>query len=158
MELDELVTGMADRDQLVHLERIPARPAIYRDLTRPLPPELAQRLPPEGLWSHQAEAIDLLREGRSVAIATGTASGKSLTYQVAIAEAAAPPRDASALLVFPTKALAQDQLRALGAFDAPGVVPVTYDGDTPNQERVWARRYANVLLTNPDMLHVGILP
>ena len=158
MNLDELVTAMSERDQLVHLERIPARPAAYRSLSRPLPDELQQRLPEAGLWTHQAEAIDLLRDGKSVAIATGTASGKSLTYQVAIAEAVAPPTDGTALLIFPTKALAQDQLRAFGAFDAPGVVPVTYDGDTPNEDRAWARRYANVLLTNPDMLHVGILP
>ena len=149
---------MAERDQLVHLERIPARPAVYRELSRPLPETLGSRLPAAGLWSHQAEAIDLLRDGHSVALATGTASGKSLTYQVAIAEAVGSPTDGTALLVFPTKALAQDQLRSFGAFDAPGLVPVTYDGDTPNDDRAWARRYANVLLTNPDMLHVGILP
>src|SRR5207302_7011478 len=87
-----------------------------------------------------------------------TASGKSLCYQLPIAEAVLDDLPGTALLVFPTKALAQDQLRALGAMDVPGLVAVTYDGDTPPRQRTWARRHANVVLTNPDMLHVGILP
>jgi DEAD/DEAH box helicase domain-containing protein len=93
-----------------------------------------------------------------VAVATGTASGKSLCYQLPIAEAVAGDPPGTALLLFPTKALAQDQLRALAGLEVPGLVAVTYDGDTPVNERTWARRHANVVLTNPDMLHVGILP
>src|SRR5262249_49518033 len=139
------------------------------------------------LWSHQAEAIDLARAGRSVVLATGTASGKSLVYQAAIAEAvasrpaplpplgglfadfpeldpaydprarAAPP-PGTALCIFPTKALAQDQLRAINALQARGLVAMTYDGDTPSELRQWARRHANVVLTNPEMLHTAMLP
>ncbi|TMK89348.1 MAG: DEAD/DEAH box helicase [Actinobacteria bacterium] len=157
-ELDDLVTGLAGCDQLVHLERIPPRAARTAATARPLAPPVASLVPEGGLWTHQAAAIDLAREGHSVAVATGTASGKSLSYQLPIAEAVLDNPPGTALLVFPTKALAQDQLRALGAMELPALVPVTYDGDTPSNERTWARRHANVVLTNPDMLHVGILP
>ncbi len=92
-------------------------------------------------------------------MATGTASGKSLCYQVPIAEAVGSPvRPATSLLVFPTKALAQDQLRALTRLEVPRLVAATYDGDSGPEERTWVRGNANVLLTNPEMLHHGILP
>ena len=133
--------------------------AVTGELERPLPAEIAARLGVDALWSHQARAIDLARAGRSVVVATGTASGKSLCYQVPIAEAAAAPvRRGTALLVFPTKALAHDQLRALSQRDFPGVVAGAYDGDTGNEERAWIRRHATVVLTNPEMLHSGVLP
>jgi len=157
-ELDDLVTGLAAGDQLIHLEHLPSRPARTAATARPLPAEIAKLVPDGGLWTHQAAAIDLARDGRSVAVATGTASGKSLCYQLPIAEAAVGRPPGTALLLYPTKALAQDQLRALGAMGVPELVSVTYDGDTPTNERTWARRHANVVLTNPDMLHVGILP
>ncbi|MBV8160811.1 MAG: DEAD/DEAH box helicase [Acidimicrobiia bacterium] len=157
-ELDDLVTGLAACDQLVHLERIPPRPARTASTARPLPASIAGLVPEGGLWTHQAAALDLARAGRSVAVATGTASGKSLCYQLPIAEAVLADQPGTALLVYPTKALAQDQLRALGAMEVPGLIPVTYDGDTSAGERTWARRHANVVLTNPEMLHVGILP
>ncbi|MBV8984978.1 MAG: DEAD/DEAH box helicase [Acidimicrobiia bacterium] len=157
-ELDDLVTELAGGGQLVHLERIPPRRARTASTARPLAPAVAHLVPDGGLWTHQAVAIDLARDRRSVAVATGTASGKSLCYQLPIAEAAVDNPPGTALLVFPTKALAQDQLRALAAMEVLGLVPVTYDGDTPANERTWARRHANVVLTNPDMLHVGILP
>jgi DEAD/DEAH box helicase domain-containing protein len=158
--LEEVVRSLAAGDRLVHLERLPARPARYADLARPLPPEVAARLGVERLWAHQAQAIDLARAGRSVAIATGTASGKSLCYQAAIGEAAggADGPAGTALLLFPTKALARDQLRSLAALDLPGVVPCCYDGDTGPEERAFARSNATALLTNPDMVHVGLLP
>ena len=161
--LDDLLAaldgGSPDGSRLVHLERLPARPARTAELARPLPPVVRDRLGVDAFWSHQAQAIDLARAGRSVAVATGTASGKSLCYQAPIAEAITQPvRSGTSLLVFPTKALAQDQLRALGALDVPGLVATTYDGDSSPEERTWARQHANVLLTNPEMLHSGILP
>jgi DEAD/DEAH box helicase domain-containing protein len=156
--VDALLESLFGDDRLVHLERIPARGARFGELARPLPDVVAERLPVERLWCHQAEAIDLARAGHSVAVATGTASGKSLCYQVPIAEAVSAEVAGTALLLFPTKALAQDQLRALGALGVPGLVPACYDGDTGPEERAWARRHASVLLTNPDMLHVGLLP
>ena len=147
---------------LVHLERLPPRVARGDDLARPLSPALAGRLAELGidqLWSHQAEAIDHLRVGRSTVVATGTASGKSLCYQLPIAEAVADPiRPGTALALFPTKALAQDQLRALAHLSAPGLVAATYDGDADPDQRTWARAHANVVLTNPEMLHHGLLP
>ena len=144
---------------LVHVERLPARPARTAALARPLPDRVQALLAHDALWSHQAEAIDLARDGHSVAVATGTASGKSLCYQVPIAEAVATGlRPATALLVFPTKALAHDQLRSLVRLQVPRLVAATYDGDSSKEERTWARRNANVLLTNPEMLHAGLLP
>ena len=91
-------------------------------------------------------------------VATGTASGKSLCYQVPIVESVVSEQRDTALLVFPTKALAQDQLRSLRSWLVPGLRAVTYDGDTAGDDRAWARKNANVVLTNPEMLHMGILP
>ena len=144
---------------LVHVERLPARAARTGTLVRPLPPDVRDRLAVDALWSHQAEAIDLARSGRSVAIATSTASGKSLCFQAPIAEAVTDRiRPGTALALFPTKALAHDQLRALSDLELPGLVPAAYDGDCGPEERTWARRNANVILTNPEMLHSGLLP
>ena len=157
IELDALLHALATTDQLVHVEHLPARPARCARLGHPLPDHVAERLP-AALWTHQAAAIDHARAGRSVAVATGTASGKSLCYQAPIAEAVTGAPPATAILVFPTKALAQDQLRAITALGVPGLVAATYDGDSSPEERAWARRHANVILTNPDMLHVGVLP
>ena len=169
--LEELVRGRAarlverdeghlpDPQRLVHVERIPATAARYAELRRPLPDAVWSRLGVERLYTHQAEAIDLVRDGSSVALATSTASGKSLVYQAAIGESAASTvRPGTALCIFPTKALAHDQLRALCDLELPGVVPAAYDGDAGRDERAAARRHATVLLTNPEMLHCGILP
>ena len=158
-DLDDLIASYARDPRLVHLEHLPARSARFAELATALPDDLRRRLPVEQFWTHQAAAIDLIRSGQSVAIATGTASGKSLCYQVPIAEAVGSPvRPASSLLIFPTKALAQDQLRSLTALDVPRLVAATYDGDCSPAERTWVRSNANVLLTNPEMLHHGILP
>ncbi len=144
---------------LVHVERLPGRPGRVGAPGLALPADLLRRLGVDELWSHQAEALDLVRSGRSVAVATGTASGKSLCYQAPVAEAVADPvRPGTALALFPTKALAQDQLRAIATPNFPGLVPATYDGDSSPPERTWVRRHANVVFTNPDMLHCGLLP
>jgi DEAD/DEAH box helicase domain-containing protein len=144
--------------RLVHLAHVPPRPARFGELRRPLPPAVAERAP-AALWSHQVEALDHLRSGRSVVLATGTASGKSLCYQLAIGEAVtAPVRPGTGLLLYPTKALAHDQLRALTELELPGVVAGAYDGDAGPEQRTWIRKHANVILTNPEMLHSGLLP
>jgi len=157
--LDDLLASFALDPRMVHLEHLPARPARFADLAVPLADELRDRLPFDRFWTHQAAAIDLARAGHSVAIATGTASGKSLCYQVPIAEAVGSPvRPATSLMIFPTKALAQDQLRGLTSLEIPRLVAATYDGDSGPDERTWVRANANVLLTNPEMLHHGILP
>ena len=147
--------------RIAHVEAIPARTAIYGDLDPPLPAPLAQALAERGitrLYRHQAGAVSLVRRGTHTVVAAGTASGKSLCYQVPIAEAALASPRATALLVFPTKALTQDQFASLHRLGLKELVPATYDGDTGREARAWVRRHANAVLTNPDMLHVGILP
>src|SRR4051812_14652394 len=133
------------RDRLVYREVLAARPARHADLFTPLHPEVATRLEARAclpLFTHQAAAIDRLRAGTNVAIATGTASGKSLCYQVPIVDAVVTGRRDTALLMFPTKALAQDQVRSLRSWLVPGLKAVTYDGDTLSDDRVWARKNA----------------
>ncbi len=110
-----------------------------------------------GLYPHQAAGLEAVRAGRDVVLATGTASGKSLVYQVAAAEAALTTPKATALFLFPTKALARDQLRAMRALKLPQVRAAVYDGDTPKGERPLIRKNANLVLTNPDMLHLSLL-
>ena len=159
VDLDTFVTSLVDDPRFAHLERLPPRTARHAELARPLPDALSHLVPGDGFWSHQADAIDLVRDGRSVVVATGTASGKSLCYSVPIAEAiVTDPRASTALLLFPTKALAQDQLRSITALDVPGLIAATHDGDSSPEERAWVRANANVLLTNPEMLHVTMLP
>ncbi|MEO7427903.1 MAG: DEAD/DEAH box helicase, partial [Acidimicrobiales bacterium] len=150
--------GLDASSRLVHVAHLPERQAEYASLARPLPASVAARLD-RPMWSHQVAAIDLVRSRRSVVVATGTASGKSLCYQVPLAEAAvAPIRPGTGLALFPTKALAHDQLRALTALGFPGVVAGAYDGDANPEERTWIRKHASVVLTNPEMLHAGLLP
>jgi DEAD/DEAH box helicase domain-containing protein len=140
---------------------LPAQAASPAGAQATLSPLVDSRLRGRGvdaLWSHQAQAIAALRDRRNVAVATGTASGKSLCYQVPIVESIAGGGRDTALLIFPTKALAQDQLRTFREWLVPDLVAATYDGDTPFDERTWIRNHANVILTNPEMLHMGILP
>jgi DEAD/DEAH box helicase domain-containing protein len=157
--LDELAHEHFDR--VVANTSIPSRRAS-RPVAQPtFTPRVAERLRTRGvagLWSHQVDAVEALRAGRHVAIATGTASGKSLCYQLPIVDQVAAGERDTALLVFPTKALAHDQLRTFREWLVPEVVAATYDGDTPSDERAWIRAHANVVLTNPEMLHMGILP
>jgi len=120
------------------------------------------RLGIEALYTHQADAIDAVRRGEHVVVVTGTASGKTLCYTVPILETLLEEPEATALLLFPTKALAQDQLRGLLRFKELDsrfpLVAGTYDGDTPQHTRRSLREKGNCVLTNPDMLHSGILP
>jgi len=112
----------------------------------------------EQLYAHQARALHAAWEGPTI-VTTGTASGKSLCFQLPTLDVLCRDPRARALYLYPTKALAQDQARALAAFGLPERVrPAIYDGDTPREARRQIRRTANVVLTNPDMLHVGILP
>ena len=159
--LDAIVGDPDLAGRAVHRTTLPAQDGRFADLTTPLHPEVEARLAARGverLWTHQVAAIDRLAKGEHVVVATGTASGKSLCYQLPIVDAAVRGEPATALLVFPTKALAQDQLRSLRSWLVPGLKAVTYDGDTPPDDRAWARRHATVVLTNPEMLHQGILP
>ncbi|HEV3505614.1 MAG TPA: DEAD/DEAH box helicase, partial [Actinomycetes bacterium] len=159
--MDDLTRDTDYRGQLVHLERLPARPARLVDPPDDLPEVVRSRLAARGLtalWSHQAAAVALARSGRHVVVATGTASGKSLCYQLPVFDALLGDGHRTALYLSPTKALARDQLRAVRSFALAGVRASAYDGDTPAADRPMIRRSANLVLTNPDMLHRGILP
>ncbi len=140
---------------------LPPRPANLVALPEGMRPELSSALSEMGverLYTHQREAYDRVRAGENVVVATATASGKSLCYKIPAFENALERATSRALLLYPTKALAQDQLGKIRAFGLRSVHPATYDGDTPQALRADVRRRANVVLTNPDMLNVGILP
>lgn len=161
----QLVAEWADspdlEGELVEVRHVPSRPATHAELETPLPDVVADRLAELGLnrmYRHQARAIDLARKGVNTVVVAGTASGKTLCYQVPIAEAVAADPKATAMCLYPTKALAQDQARSFERLAMPGISASTYDGDTAPDDRAAARRSANVILTNPDMAHVGILP
>jgi DEAD/DEAH box helicase domain-containing protein len=117
-----------------------------------------RRIGVEHLYSHQAQALHAATAGPTI-VTTGTASGKSLCFNLPTLHILCEQARARALYLYPTKALAQDQARALGAFGlSKRVRPAIYDGDTPREARAQIRRTANIVLTNPDMLHMGILP
>ncbi|HEY5244901.1 MAG TPA: DEAD/DEAH box helicase, partial [Acidimicrobiales bacterium] len=156
--LAALRSRRAYRDQVVHVERVPGRPARYRQPAAPLPPAAEQYVERRGieLYTHQARALDAWRAGDDVLLATRTASGKSLAFDLAMADALAADPDATALYLFPTKALTHDQLAHLEVFDAAlglGARPMAYDGDTPQDQRARARRRARLICTNPYGLH-----
>lgn len=167
-ELFDIVTRFGARaDRVTHVEDLPARPG--RTVAWPgwLHPGVRDAFVSAGIerpYAHQVEAADLAHAGTNVIIATGTASGKSLGYllpvvDAAVRGAAAPSgRGSTTLYLSPTKALAADQLLSLRGLVLQGLRPTTYDGDTSREDRDWARRHANVLLTNPDMLHRSLLP
>jgi DEAD/DEAH box helicase domain-containing protein len=158
--LDSLTADPDEAANLVHVQDLPARAPVALPFPDGLPELLVSRLRlggVDGLYPHQAAGLGALRAGRHVMLATGTASGKSLVYQIAAAEAALTTAKATALFLFPTKALARDQLRALRGLKLSQVRAAVYDGDTPQAERPLIRRNANVVLTNPDMLHLALL-
>src|SRR6266516_2849487 len=151
---DDLLEG----EELAYLETIPpigSRPAALPD---ELHPELLAALPFHRLYAHQRETWDSAARAEDVMVTTGTASGKSLAFNLPVLDALARQPTDRALYLYPAKALAQDQARALRELDAPNVRAAIYDGDTPAERRWQIRKWANVILTNPDMLHVGVLP
>ncbi len=150
-------------ERIVHVEHQPPRAAEFLDLDPPLPRILVHALAESGmmrLYRHQAQAVASVRRGEHTGIVTATASGKTLCYHLPTLEGLLNDPRQRALYLFPTKALAQDQLRSLQELTAtiPHVRAAIYDGDTPQAERAGVRASANILLSNPDMLHVGILP
>ncbi|HEU5240813.1 MAG TPA: DEAD/DEAH box helicase, partial [Ornithinibacter sp.] len=162
-----VLTARSSAERLLHVEQVPARSARLGEWPPSVAPAVLSALLAAGMtrpWSHQRAAIDLATAGQHVVLATGTASGKSLGYLApvlsAASEGAATPggRGATAIYLAPTKALAADQLARIGSLAVPGVRAATYDGDTPPDERRWIRDHANVVLTNPDLLHHSLLP
>jgi len=165
--LADLMEDRGYAGQVVHVKSTPARPARFADPAAPLPEALAAGLTATGikrLYVHQARALDLARQGKDFVVVTGTASGKTMCYNLPVLERLLADPKAKALYLFPTKALAQDQLGTLKRWAGAGpqladvLRPATYDGDTPRHNRRRIRTEANVILSNPDMLHVGVLP
>ncbi|MDQ7820555.1 MAG: DUF1998 domain-containing protein [Armatimonadota bacterium] len=159
--LDDLKRRRDYAGQIVCERYLPPRRAQYADLSPPLPEPLAAALRRQGierLYTHQVEAIQAVRRGEHTVVVTGTASGKTLCYTLPVLETLLADPLARALYLFPTKALAQDQVDALAGFDLPEAAAATYDGDTPPRQRSRIREEARIILTNPDMLHLGILP
>jgi DEAD/DEAH box helicase domain-containing protein len=155
-----LQTGRED-ERLVHEGRSQARSPVPVSIPAELGPTVRDALDKAGLhylYSHQAAALQAAFDGPTM-ITTGTASGKSLCFQLPTLEVLTSDRTARALYLYPTKSLAQDQARALHGFGLHKQVrPAIYDGDTPRSERAAIRKRSNLIITNPDMLHVGILP
>ncbi|HXQ27003.1 MAG TPA: DEAD/DEAH box helicase [Candidatus Acidoferrales bacterium] len=162
--LGTLVARYRADEVLTSVKHIPAREAQFRPMPGWVRPELAAAYRAKGidqLYSHQAAAAELARAGKDFVVVTPTASGKTLCYNLPVLNAILENTDTRALYLFPTKALAQDQLAELHDLatrldDSFGVF--TYDGDTPGDARKAIRERGHVILTNPDMLHTGILP
>ena len=153
--------------QLQHVEVLPERPGQFATPAEPLPELLRELLSRRGidqLYSHQVAALEAARAGNHLVVVTGTASGKTLCYNLPILEEALGEQRRRALYLYPTKALAQDQLKGLLELIgddrqlAAQVRPGVYDGDTPTSQRRRIRNEANLVLSNPDMLHAAILP
>jgi DEAD/DEAH box helicase domain-containing protein len=156
-----VLDGAGDGAGRRHVVHLPPRPERAVPWPPWVPPTVRVAFAARGVaspWSHQAEAAELARAGEHVVVATGTASGKSLTYQLPVLARFAEDPRATALYLAPTKALAADQLRSVEALGLPDVRSAPLDGDTPSQARDWARRHARWLFSNPDMLHRSVLP
>ncbi len=153
--------ALLDDERLEHQDIYGARSARLVSVPQGLNASVARALEQAGiesLYAHQAQALQSAFEGPTI-VTTGTASGKSLCFQLPTLQVLTDDRAARALYLYPTKALAQDQARAINAFGLHRQIrPAIYDGDTPRAERAAIRKRSNLVITNPDMLHVGILP
>src|SRR5512144_2156855 len=161
--LDELLTSLETGPHITAVRQFDARPAVFAPFPSSLDPRLVESLKSRGvpqLYSHQARAFEIVAKGENLVVVTPTASGKTLCYNLPVLQALVQQPDSRVLYLFPTKALAQDQLAELTelAKTLPDMRMFTYDGDTPQDARRSVRARANLVLTNPDMLHSGILP
>lgn len=161
--LDQLLTSPDTGSAVTATRHFPERPPLWADFPSSLDPRLAQALRSRGitqLYSHQARAFELVEKGHHLVVVTPTASGKTLCYNLPVLQALLQRPEARVLYLFPTKALAQDQLAELQEIGRTlsDLRMFTYDGDTPQDARRAVRARANLVLTNPDMLHSGILP
>ncbi len=166
----KLKSSKSYTDNLVSEQVLPEQSAVWQDFPPNLDAQVIQTLNKTGitrLYKHQVDAIQHVLDGRNIVVSTGVASGKSLTYQIPIMQTLSINPNARILLIYPTKALAQDQHQKLDNFLAlfsagqnrkkPYYTGI-YDGDTPTGQRTLIRKQASLVFTNPDMLHLGILP
>jgi DEAD/DEAH box helicase domain-containing protein len=145
-------------EELAHLATEPPREARFAELPQELDPRVRKAVGVDRLYAHQREAWAAAARGEHVLVTTGTASGKTLAFNLPVLDELARRPKSRALYLYPTKALAQDQFRTLSAYRVPRLRPAIYDGDTPVEQRRQIRLTANVILSNPDMVHVGVLP
>ncbi len=166
--LEQLIQTIKDdpdfRRNITHWQHMEARAGEYADFPEDVEPvirEIYRKRGIEKLYTHQRKCFDLIREKKNVAVVTPTASGKTLCYNLPVIDHLLRNPEARALYLFPTKALSQDQQSELNEVllsdDLP-IKTVTYDGDTPSSVRVAARDGGRIIITNPDMLHAGIMP
>src|SRR5947209_3035041 len=161
--LGTLVARYRQEEVLTAVRQIPAREAKFRPMPAWVTSALAEAYRAKGireLYSHQASTAELIRDGKNAVVVTPTASGKTLSYNLPVLNAVLENADTRALYLFPTKALAQDQLAELQDLakrldDTLGVF--TYDGDTPSDARKAIRERGHIVLRNPDIVHTGIL-
>ena len=153
--------NVLEGEELSYLGTEPARKARSVPVPPDVPDVVRDALAAKGiesLYEHQAEVWDAARRGEHVIVTTGTASGKTLAFNLPVLAALADDPKNRTLYLYPTKALAQDQVRGLGAFGLKGMRAAIYDGDTPSEQRWQVRKSSNLILSNPDMLHLGVLP
>jgi DEAD/DEAH box helicase domain-containing protein len=166
--LEEVIQSLrADRrfmSAVDHWEVIPAREGRYEDFPAEIDDRILAAVRSKGierLFSHQAQAYSEVRRGNNIVVVTPTASGKTLAYNLPVLQTLVEQPQAKAMYMFPTKALSQDQQSELNEILLGGDIPVrifTYDGDTPRSIRISVREQGRVVITNPDMLHTGVLP
>ena len=146
------------KKQIVHIQKIPSQEPNYEELEKPLPPNIQTCLQNRKIkfYSHQAAAINKARQGKNVVIATPTASGKTLAFNIPVLEALTLDKKATALYLYPTKALTNDQLKVLKELEKDTCIKAdagVYDGDTPLHQRASIRENSRIILTNPYGLH-----
>jgi DEAD/DEAH box helicase domain-containing protein len=162
--LDDFLTNSDFSPWITSIKRVSEAPACFSEFPSNLDPRLKAALTGRGiehLYSHQRKAWDTAEAGNDFVVVTPTASGKTLCYNLPVAQALLADPDARALYLFPTKALSQDQQAELNALIEAGSLPLkaaTYDGDTPQSTRKSARDSGRIVISNPDMLHSGVLP
>ena len=168
MTLEQLIDYLRSDPEIsaniVHWQEIPAREPVYVDFPAKLNPKIQEALRVKGiakLYSHQLETYEAISEGKNVALVTPTASGKTLAYNLPVLNSIMDDPESRAIYLFPTKALSQDQLKELHdiiTLMEMDIRTYTFDGDTPVTARKAIRRSGHIVITNPDMLHQGILP
>jgi len=154
-------SDLLEGEEVSYVGEEPARQPRFAPIPEGLHPKVTDALAARGieqLFTHQADAWDAAQRGEHLVVATGTASGKTLAFNLPVLDALAREPKTRALYLYPTKALAQDQIRSLTELKPPSIKPAIYDGDTESSRRWQIRKWSNLILTNPDMLHVGVLP
>ncbi len=170
MSISDFIRSIAEdpgnRNRISNIHIREKKDPVYSEPEKPLPEIIRSLLKKQNisrLYTHQAESLDLIRNGKDIVVETSTASGKTLCYNLPVLESVLTDRYSRALYLFPTKALAYDQLKLLNSYTCmepelkKHIIAGTYDGDTPVHKKKKIRDTSNIILSNPDMLHAGIL-